>query len=176
MHKKNAWKVGKIKDKTGPYSFRVELANGQVVRCHVDQLRRNWTIEIETPESLDDPDCGAEPHGKWLYWDQGLHGDLPPPPMIIRRESSCVGEGVEGHRYLSPRRRPPDRSVWIMSWELLELNWFTVLLLKIWCKIINFKFSPRNSCMLKNKVATRKPRCQIIGSVNQVPKCALIIS
>ena len=64
MHKKNAWKVGKIKDKTGPYSFRVELANGQVVRCHVDQLRRNRTIEIETPESLDDPDCGAEPHGK----------------------------------------------------------------------------------------------------------------
>ena len=41
MHKKDAWKVGKIEDKTGPYSFRVVLANGQVVRCHVDQLRRN---------------------------------------------------------------------------------------------------------------------------------------
>ena len=44
MHKKDAWKVGKIKDKTGPYSFHVELANGQVVRCHVNQLKRNQRI------------------------------------------------------------------------------------------------------------------------------------
>ena len=50
MHKKDAWKVGKIEDKTGPYAFHVVLANGQVVGCHVDQLRRYRTIEIETPE------------------------------------------------------------------------------------------------------------------------------
>ena len=62
MHKKDGWKVGKIKDKTGPYSFRVELVNGQVVRCHVDQLRRNRTIEIEMPESLDDPETVVPNH------------------------------------------------------------------------------------------------------------------
>ena len=51
MHKM----LGKLA--TAPYSFRVGLANGQVVRCHIDQLRRNRITEIEMPESFDDPEA-----------------------------------------------------------------------------------------------------------------------
>ena len=39
MHKKDARKVVKIEHKTGPYSFCVVLANGQVVCCHMIQWR-----------------------------------------------------------------------------------------------------------------------------------------
>ena len=39
------------------------LANGQVVRCRVDQLRRNQRTQIEMPESLDDPEAVVPDHG-----------------------------------------------------------------------------------------------------------------
>ena len=78
MHKKDAWKVGKIEDKTGPCSLRVVLANGQVIRCHVDHLRRNRTAEIETPKLLDDPEAVVPDHGgSDSTEDPGLYRDSP---------------------------------------------------------------------------------------------------
>ena len=106
MHKKDAWKAGKIED---DYSFRVVLANGQAVHCYVDQLRRNQTTEIETPESLDDPEAVVpDPVGSDSTKTQD---PTETPPEIVRQESPGVGAGVEGRRYPSRDRRPPDRFV-----------------------------------------------------------------
>ncbi|XP_064387325.1 uncharacterized protein K02A2.6-like [Halichondria panicea] len=43
----NRWLPGVIQEKTGPVSFRAKMQNGQVRRCHVDQVR-NRTVDEPT--------------------------------------------------------------------------------------------------------------------------------
>ena len=75
-----------------------------------DQLRRNQTIESETSESFDDPETAVPDH---VGSDSTETSDPTEthPPEIIQHESPGVGVGVEGCRYPSHDRHPPDRVV-----------------------------------------------------------------
>ena len=48
-HRGNKWIPGVIQQKTGPVSYRVKLANGNIRRCHQDQIRKR-SVEIRSPQ------------------------------------------------------------------------------------------------------------------------------
>ena len=48
------WLSGSVVNKTGPVSFKVELQDGRVIRCHLDQLRPRYTEDSELPLLNDD--------------------------------------------------------------------------------------------------------------------------
>ena len=75
------------------------LANGQVVHCHVDHLRRNRTAEIETPKSLDDPEAVVPDHGGSDPTE--TQDCMEIPPDIIWHKLPGVGAGVKGCWYPS---------------------------------------------------------------------------
>ncbi len=39
MHRRDNWKPGKIVKRVAPLSFHIDLGNGRIRRCHVDQIR-----------------------------------------------------------------------------------------------------------------------------------------
>ena len=43
------WLSGLVIAKTGPVSFKVELQDGKVIRCHQDQIRLRYTEDSESP-------------------------------------------------------------------------------------------------------------------------------
>ena len=86
------WLAGKVLEKTGPLSFRIELQNGNIVRRHIDQLHGHTST---APAPADDPFEDALPNP-----------DVPnlaggPPPPIVR----CP----EALRRSDRARRPPNR-------------------------------------------------------------------
>ena len=48
----NAWFHGVISEVTGPLSFKVKLADGRVVRRHLDQVRNRWIHHPENTRQL----------------------------------------------------------------------------------------------------------------------------
>ena len=53
----NRWLPGVIQEKTGPVSFRAKMQNGQVRRCHVDQVRNRTVEEPTEPEEVPIPNA-----------------------------------------------------------------------------------------------------------------------
>ena len=45
-HQGDQWLPGVVQDQTGPVSFRVRMNNGQLCRCHLDQVR---TRTVDAP-------------------------------------------------------------------------------------------------------------------------------
>ena len=53
-HHVDKWLPGVIKQKSGPVSYRVKLANGKTRRCHQDQVRKR-SVEV-SQDSSREPD------------------------------------------------------------------------------------------------------------------------
>ncbi len=54
MHRRDDWKPGKIVKRVAPLSFHIDLGNGRMRQCHVDQIRKNLLMSPMISESQDD--------------------------------------------------------------------------------------------------------------------------
>lgn len=96
------WLSGHILKSSGPVSFKVQLQNGKMIRCHQDQLRSRFT---ENPQQKDIP----------LFEDDDVNIIPSSPnsaPVVLEppsTESAPQPATGGANRYPSRIRRPPER-------------------------------------------------------------------
>ena len=111
--KGDKWITGTITGSSGPLSFKVQVQDGHIVRCHQDHLRKRGEVpESQTVESEDFTDYG-------LPQTQEVPDTQSPETSDTLQESSATARvppqtaipptDAPTHRtYPSRNRRPPD--------------------------------------------------------------------
>ena len=114
MHRQDQWKSGKVVERSGPLSYRVELSDGPLRKCHVDQMRKKLSNDSVSGESQEDSEAVVpEPILQRPLPDMDLPEDDPPgdppadPPVSGGAETSVSGSSVR--HYPDRERREPDR-------------------------------------------------------------------
>lgn len=102
MHKQDVWRPGKVVVSLGPLSWQVELSDGRLRRCDVDQMWKKLSSELVTVKTQEDSEAVVP---------------MPTPakspsPGQLRPASGGTGLSKldRGERHYPMReRRPPDR-------------------------------------------------------------------
>ncbi len=101
MHRRDDWKPGKIVKRVDPLSFHIDLGNGRIRRCHVDEIRKNLLMSPMISESQDDLEAVGPEH---VTEEIPINVDLPDANGAEELKPSS-----QEPRYPSRTRRPPDR-------------------------------------------------------------------
>ena len=108
------WLAGKIVEVTGPVSFRVQLADGSVSRCHQDQLRTRVNQSAAASASTESAESGSDD-----FPEVTTPPSFIPPTKIAQQSESestpdtATASTVEStvtteRRYPARDRQPPD--------------------------------------------------------------------
>ncbi len=101
MHRRDDWKPGKIVKRVAPLSFHIDLGNGRIIRCHVDQIRKNLLMSPIISESQDDSEAVGPEH---VMEEIPVNVDFPDANGAEELEPSS-----QEPRYPSRMSHPPDR-------------------------------------------------------------------
>ena len=95
------WLPGQIVETTGPVSFVVRMDGGKTRRCHQDQLRARFTVELNHEESEDEVVASGA-----ITTQNGEDENMDVPVSAGDRATACttVGSGLFGEHLTSFNR------------------------------------------------------------------------
>ena len=79
MHRKDQWKSGKVVERTGPLSYRIELLDGQLRKCHVDQVRKKLSSDSVSAETQKDSETVVPEPTPQSHLPDAYLLDIDPP-------------------------------------------------------------------------------------------------
>ena len=106
---KPKWLPGEIKSTDGPRSFTVSLADGRIIRRHLDHIRRRY------PESKDDVDFTPAVESPPKEIDKPEESDASSPLKEKTTEQPTVSE-PDSSIHRPPRRNPPRSQATFSLW------------------------------------------------------------
>ncbi len=108
------WIPAKIKERTGPLSYTVEITPGVVWRCHIDQLRRSQAaVQEELPAVSTAPTAtSASPSAGGNVTPAAANVTEEPTaasPAVLPHSQAQADAPCEERRYPTRVRNPPER-------------------------------------------------------------------